>query len=484
MENLDFLIRELCKLPQESEWFEFKTNNERPEMIGKTISALANGAVLVEKAYAYLVWGVDDKTHEIIGTDVRLPLVHSGNEELANWLRTMLSGNADFQFDTVEIDGKHLELIIISAAKTYPVSFEKVNYIRVGSYTKKLHDFQELESRLWRLLHNEPFELSESLTDLPYEKAIELLDLTPYFAMLGIPEPSEKSGYLHYLSEDLLIKKKDNGLYTITNLGAILFAKDLNKFPRIKRKIIRVVKYAGKDKSSIEKEEAYIPYGYVRGFEEAMRYVLLVIPSQEDKEQILRTEKYSYPIRVIREAIANALIHQDFSVTGSGPLIEIFSNHMEITNPGIPLVDVKRIIDTPPRSRNENLSSLMRRLRICEELGRGWDQMSLTCEREQLPAPQIRLHAEATQVILFFYTPFTALSNAEKVWATYLHACLKHLEGTALTNTSLRERFGLPQTQISSISRLIKQTVEEQLIKPIDESAAPKKMVYIPFWAS
>ncbi|MFC2325131.1 MAG: helix-turn-helix domain-containing protein [Bacteroides sp.] len=54
MENLDFLIRELCKLPQESEWFEFKTNNERPEMIGKTISALANGAVLVEKAYAYL----------------------------------------------------------------------------------------------------------------------------------------------------------------------------------------------------------------------------------------------------------------------------------------------------------------------------------------------------------------------------------------------------------------------------------------------
>ena len=144
MENLDFLIRELCKLPQESEWFEFKTNNERPEMIGKTISALANGAVLVEKAYAYLVWGVDDKTHEIIGTDVRLPLVHSGNEELANWLRTMLSGNADFQFDAVEIDGKHLELIIISAAKTYPVSFEKVNYIRVGSYTKKLHDLQEL----------------------------------------------------------------------------------------------------------------------------------------------------------------------------------------------------------------------------------------------------------------------------------------------------------------------------------------------------
>ena len=484
MENLDFLIRELCKLPQECEWVEFKTSNVDPEMIGKTISALANGAVLAEKMNAYLVWGIDDKTHEIVGTELRLPLLRKGNSELESWLRSMLSSYADFQFAATDIDGKHIELIIISSARTYPVSFQKESYIRVGSYTKKLHDSQELESRLWHLLHNEIFELSEVIPALPYNEALELLDLEPYFAMLGIPKPSSKEGYLHYLTQDSLIAKKDNGLYAITNLGAILFAKDLNGFPRVKRKVIRVVKYSGKVKSSIEKEEAYIPFGYVKGFEEAIKYLKLILPSQEDENQIFRSEKYSYPIRVLREAIANALIHQDLSITSSGPLIEVFSNHIEITNPGIPLVDVKRIIDTPPRSRNENLSSLMRRLRICEELGRGWDQMSLTCEQERLPAPQIRLYSEATQVILFFQTSFSNLSAEEKIWATYLHACLKYVEGAYLTNASLRERFGLPQTQISSISRLIKQAVEERFIKPVDESAAPKKMIYIPFWAS
>lgn len=138
MENLDFLIRELCKLPQECEWVEFKTNNVDPEMIGKTISALANGAVLAEKMNAYLVWGIDDKTHEIVGTELRLPLLRKGNSELESWLRSMLSSYADFQFAATDIDGKHIELIIISSARTYPVSFQKESYIRVGSYTKKI----------------------------------------------------------------------------------------------------------------------------------------------------------------------------------------------------------------------------------------------------------------------------------------------------------------------------------------------------------
>ena len=72
----------------------------------------------------------------------------------------------------------------------------------------------------------------------------------------------------------------------------------------------------------------------------------------------------AYPAIALREAVANALIHQDFSVTGTGVVVEIFSNRIEITNPGIPLVDIYRIVDNPPKSRNEKLASLMRRLRM------------------------------------------------------------------------------------------------------------------------
>lgn len=72
MENLDRLVIELCKLPSETGWVEFKHNNSDPNMIGEDISALANSAVISDHSHAYMIWGVDDKTHDIIGTTARL----------------------------------------------------------------------------------------------------------------------------------------------------------------------------------------------------------------------------------------------------------------------------------------------------------------------------------------------------------------------------------------------------------------------------
>ena len=91
MENLSNLVLELCKLPAETTWVEFKHNNWSPQMIGEDISALANSAVLADRNYAYMIWGVEDETHNIVGTDVRLPLEKKGNQELENWLRFLLS---------------------------------------------------------------------------------------------------------------------------------------------------------------------------------------------------------------------------------------------------------------------------------------------------------------------------------------------------------------------------------------------------------
>jgi len=143
MENLDLLIKELCRLPNETEWVEFKHNNGKAQMIGEDISALANGAVLAERSYAYMIWGVDDNTHDIIGTDFRLRQTKIGNEELENWLRCLLSKNTTFEFASAEIEGKHIEIIIIGKAVGAPVAFEKTSYIRIGSYTKKLKISQQ-----------------------------------------------------------------------------------------------------------------------------------------------------------------------------------------------------------------------------------------------------------------------------------------------------------------------------------------------------
>lgn len=184
-----------------------------------------------------------------------------------------------------------------------------------------------------------------------------------------------------------------------------------------------------------------------------------------------------------REAIANSLIHQDLYITGAAPVVEIFDNRIEVTNPGTPLVDVLRIIDNPPKSRNEKLASLMRRLKMCEELGRGWDRMVLACEAQHLPAPRIEVFQENTKVTLFSEISFSNISMEDKLWSCYLHACLMYIQGDALTNKSLRERFNVSETSAGSISRLIKETISQGKIKALDPDTAKRYMRYIPIWA-
>ncbi len=312
--------------------------------------------------------------------------------------------------------------------------------------------------------------------------ALRLIDYTTYFDILKIPQPIDAMGIAHYMIEEEIFIKQDNGLYAITNLGAALLSKRLDDFPKISRKAVRVVQFSGNSRLNMLREEISTQ-GYVVGFEGLIKFMEALIPTQELITSALREKKSAYPILAIREAIANALIHQDFSISGTGPLVEVFENRIEITNSGTPLVDIKRIVDNPPKSRNEKLAALMRRLKMCEELGTGWDRIVLTCELLQLPAPKIDLYEESTKVTLFSEVPYSNISMEDKLWACYLHACIKQVQGEQLTNSSLRERFGLKESSSGSISRLIKETVESRLIKPLDPTTAPRYMKYIPFWA-
>lgn len=394
MENLDKLVNELRKLPTETQWLEFKHNNYTPDMIGKDISALANSASLYEKSCAYMLWGIDDETHEIVGTDYDLQTLKKGNQELENWLRSLLSKNADFEFHTVQMaEEKRVGVLIIYKATNQTVMFDKVDYIRVGSYTKRLSEYPAMQAQLWDKIRNSRFEERYAKQDLRLEDALRMLDYSVYFDNCGIIQPTDFAGVAHYMQQDEIVVRQDNGLYAITNLGAILFAKHLSEFPRLSRKAVRIVQYEGNNRLSMLKENIGNK-GYAVGFEGLMKFVEALIPTQEPIVGALRENRSAYPILAIREAVANALIHQDFSISGTGPVIEIFEKRIEITNSGTPLVDVRRIIDNPPKSRNEKLASLMRRLRMCEELGSGWDKIVSSCEFAQLPAPKIELYEE------------------------------------------------------------------------------------------
>jgi len=106
----------------------------------------------------------------------------------------------------------------------------------------------------------------------------------------------------------------------------------------------------------------------------------------------LRKDIPMYPELAVREVVANAIIHQNFFLQGTSPMIEIFDDRMEVTNPGTPLIETKRFIDSPPISRNEKLASFMRRIGVCEERGSGFDKIVYQTEYYQLPAPEIEVY--------------------------------------------------------------------------------------------
>lgn len=482
MENLALLVKELVTLPNETEWLEFKHNNYNPEIIGKDISALANSATYRGKDQAYMIWGIDDQTHEIKGTNYNRFSKLIGNQEIENWLRNSLSKNADFEFYDVTIDTIPIVVLIIKKATGQLVTFKKDPFIRSGSYTKPLKDYPTMESQLWNKLHLSHFETQPSKTDLQKDELFSLLDFTAYFEMQNITVPTNQDGVLHYVLEDKIVIKQDNGLYSITNLGALLFAKRISDFPSVSRKAIRVIQYEDDTKLRILKEYGD-QKGYAVGFESLMQYLGALLPSKEEITETVRKTVTTYPMVALREIIANAIIHQDFSVSGSAPLVEVFNNRIEITNPGTPLIDIKRIIDNPPKSRNEILSSLMRRLKLCEELGSGWDRIALECEFKHLSSPKILLYEENTRVIIYSNILFNNISSEDKLWSVYLHACLQYIKGEHLTNLSLRQRFDIEEKNKSIISRLIAEAVSKNYIKVFDDTTAPRYKSYIPYWA-
>ena len=486
MDNLEKLVNHLRSIPNETNWFEFKHNNYDPDMIGQDISALANGAAYAEKNCAYMIWGIHDKTHEIVGTEFDQYTLKVGSQEIESWLRNLISKNAEFEFHSLtmkdeEMNDKHIVVLIIYKAANQTVTFKKVDYIRVGSYTKKLSDYPQMQAQLWDKIRNTRFEEQFAKENLSISDVLQQLDFSVYFDIKEVPLPNDQAGILHYLIEENIVTKQDNGLYAITNLGAILFAKSLSAFPRLERKAIRVVQYADNSRLNMLKEDVGTK-GYAVGFDGLLKYIEALLPSQEVIVGAVREKKSAYPHLALREAIANALIHQDFSITGTGVVIELFKNRIEITNPGVPLVDIARIVDNPPKSRNEKLAALMRRLRMCEELGTGWDKIIISCEIQQLPAPHIDIYEENTKVTFYSEINFFDLSPHDKLWSCYMHACIRFIQGDFLTNASLRERFGLEEKSSASISRLIKDACEKELIKKLEDTA-PRYTKYVPIWA-
>lgn len=339
------------------------------------------------------------------------------------------------------------------------------------------------EDQLRRIFaEGEPDWLEEpSKSGLDAQQVVELLDTQTFFELLKLPYPTDRAGVIDRLMRERLVDQIGDQ-YAIRRLGGLLLAKKLDDFPDLARKAPRVVVYTSTSKLDTRLDQIGTK-GYAVGFQGLVQFIMNQLPQNEVIEDALRRETRLVPEVVIRELIANALIHQDMAVGGASVMVEIYSNRVEISNPGDPIVPLERFIDGY-QSRNERLADLMRRFHICEEKSSGVDRVVEAAEVYQLPAPDFRSGYRRTVVTIFGPKPFDEMERQDRIRACYQHCCLRYVIGEKMSNQSLRERFKLPEDKAESASRIIRDTIEAGLVKLDNPETASKRYArYVPFWA-
>jgi predicted HTH transcriptional regulator len=451
---------------QHLEFKEAKTqyNNEK---IYKYCVALAN------EGGGYLVLGVTDKPpRKVVGSQAIQNLI-----DMAAKVFTAVGFRVELE-EVQHPDGRVIVFQAPSRPKGTAYHYEGSYLMRSGEQLVPMS-----EDQLRKIFAEGQPAWLEGIAkqNMTGQDVVQLLDTQSFFDLLGLPYPTNQNGVLQRLESERLICST-NGRYSILNIGALLLAKNLSSFESIKRKAARVVVYSGDSKLQTESDITG-EKGYAVGFKGLVQYVIGKIPQNEVIKNAIRKTVTLVSEVVVRELLANALIHQDMDMAGTSPVVEIYKNRVEISNPGEPIVPVDRFIDGY-NSRNERLANLMRRFGICEEKGSGIDRVINEAELFQLPAPNFLVEYNRTVVVIYGPKDFSDMDRADRVRACYQHCVLQWVLRKKMTNQSLRQRFGVSERSGNSISQIISAAVNQGLIK-LDPNAPDSKKYarYLPEWA-
>lgn len=354
MGKLKDIVNELKDFEAEKEWFEFKVNWYEPDGLGEYISALSNSAAVEGKKEAFFVWGIDDKTHELVGTEFKYD-IDIKNEPLKHYLARKITPDIIFNFEEEEIDGKRVVVLTIPAAKTVPTAFDKIRFIRIGSSKEKLEKYPEREAQLFDILKNGMPTITNTPSvyqDLTFEK------LMIYYGAKGIKlnENTFKKN-LELLTED--------GQY---NILAQLLSDD-SHIP------IRVAIFSGKTKA--DNLFSIREFGFqclLYSLDDVLRYgdILNIIQADERNRIVERKEVPLFENDAFREAVINAFVHNHW-VSGHEPMFTVYSDRIEILSRGTlpPEQTIGGFFTGESVPVNPKLSEIFLQLHISEKTGRG-----------------------------------------------------------------------------------------------------------------
>ncbi|MFC0265958.1 RNA-binding domain-containing protein [Alloscardovia macacae] len=313
-----------------------------------------------------------------------------------------------------------------------------------------------------------------------WDEVQTLLAVEKYYDLLGVPVPNTSTKIDDFIRLKFVERSwRDPDKFYIRRLGALVLARDLDKFQDVRYRKIRVIQLRGSDITHAISDR-YFSAGYAVVFAEALSYINALIPAREVFDDGLRHIIKDFPDVAIREILANACVHQDFYSNGD-VAVTIADDYISVVNPGIPEISTNRFVDEA-YERNESLAEVLRILRICEKRGSGIDRALENIESEKRNAPEFLIKEKSTEVRLT-KSHFGDMSIQERINAVYLHCCLRAEKNEYLTNGSLRERFGLPKNKAAQISQLIAQAADKGLIVQDPSTRGAKRTArYRPFY--
>ena len=477
IELLDETLKPPCSEPNELDWKgTVSTDSKR---LAEHLMAFAN-----HPGGGYLVFGVN-RDATLCGLSIAE--IETIANTLANLGRDAVESPIQIDHQGFCFDGSDLLFVYILESAIKPVHRRGKSmddtFIRSGGTTRRAsrqeigHMMVNSRTPRWESAH-----ASLLMSD---DEVLTQLNILPLFDMMQMNPLVRDEEKLKWMQDSGLINRQPSGGAYITNLGAISVGSELSAFPALAEKSARVITYEGTNKIKA-KSDISGRRGYALSFESLLKYVIELLPKSEVIQEALRTTVSMYPPLALREIIANALIHQDFTITGSRPTISIFADRIEVANPGklLPSKTVERIIGTHPESRNEKLANAFRLYNICEQRGSGLTRAGLQVELFGLPPIKFEEEADHFKVTLFAPKSFSKMSGSERLDACYQHALLKYVSSERMTNKSLRERLKMPEKQRSMVSRLIQEAVDRHIIAPANPHSTSKKFTeYVPAWA-
>ncbi len=380
-ELLDSCIKTYAK---ENRFLEFKSNHVSPEDLGKYISALSNGACLEREENGYLFFGVDDSSHEVVGTSFDISTAKKGNQDLELFLRVNVTPKINFQvvrFYYKGNEGCPISVFIIPAASEQPTCFQNVPYIRVNSSTTNLRDYHD-----WmRTIYNSKSDWSKEIIS---EASLSDLDSNAIKkARLGFAERyPDKKEYIDSLDDAAFLDKAKITIGgKITRTALLLLGKEesshyLNYISQIVWRLNSGDEQAGDIFS--------IPFllSTDRVLAKIRNYRFKIYPSNS----LIPAEVWKYDTKTILEALHNCIAHQDYGANSRIIVTEekdclcfenagsFFEGHFE---------DYIRGQRTPARYRNPFLVQAMVNLRMIDTQGYGIHSMFLSQRNRYLPMP-------------------------------------------------------------------------------------------------